>query len=475
MKHAKPKFKVKVLWITLSIVFGLLVIAYGVTVYYFSSHFGFNTSINDVDCTYMTIDEAEETIIERVDAYKISVSGRDGLQTVVLGKEAGMKYIHDDQVNKIFERQNPFLWFMPLFKDPIVATTDIYVNVDSSKIVTKLEALDLYNEKRMRPPVDAYTEFEGSQYVIRSEDLGSTLLPDRTGKALEDAMLVMAESLDLDEAGCYLEPEIYSDNPELNETVNTWNTYACFVVIYTFGDTTEILDATTTMGWIDIEADGTGTLNEDALEAWVRNFGARHDTIGTTRKFITATGQEVYVEGGDYGWEVDEEAEIEAIKEAYWYHTGLTREPYYVQRAFTHAAPGEADWGTTYLELDLTNQHIYYIVNTKIVFEADVVTGSPWGNRSTPQGVYYIKEMSSPAKLVGEIQADGRPEYETWVTYWMRMTWEGHGFHDANWQPWFGGDRYTYAGSHGCINMYYYDAEELFYLIEEGTPVISHY
>jgi lipoprotein-anchoring transpeptidase ErfK/SrfK len=83
--------------------------------------------------------------------------------------------------------------------------------------------------------------------------------------------------------------------------------------------------------------------------------------------------------------------------------------------------------------------------------------------------------MLSPTVLKGEIQADGKREYETRVSYWMRMTWAGHGFHDATWQPWFGGDRYTYAGSHGCINMSYYEAQELYGILEVGTPVISHF
>lgn len=83
--------------------------------------------------------------------------------------------------------------------------------------------------------------------------------------------------------------------------------------------------------------------------------------------------------------------------------------------------------------------------------------------------------MQSPSTLVGEIQSNGEPEYRTKVQYWMRMTWSGVGFHDATWQSSFGGDAYTYRGSHGCINMSYSSAQTLYSLIEVGLPVVSHY
>ena len=475
MKHARKKIGFMVLWITLSIFVGVLAAAYGYTVYYFSSRFSYNTLIDGVDCKYMSVVEVEEVIGDRIDNYEILVIGRDGLRKIISAEDVGLHYVSDGQVEALFEQQNPFLWFMPLIREPMVAQTGASVKYNSYMLKMTIDALGLYNETGMRLPADAFIEFQDSQYVIHPEDKGSTLIPDRTEEVLLDAFTALSTEIDLDAAGCYLDPTIFSDDPSLIETVNTWNRYARFLVIYEFGDYTEVLDPTITLGWIDIAEDGTGTLNEWALRAWLREFGYRHDTIGTARTFKTATGEVVTVEGGDYGWEVDEAAEFDAILTAYWYCIGEKREPIYVRRADAFAKQGEPDWGTTYIELDLTNQHMYYFVDGKSEFEADVVTGSPWGGRETPPGIYWIKEMSSPAKLVGAIQADGRPEYETYVSYWMRMTWAGHGFHDATWQPWFGGDRYTYAGSHGCINMSYYDAEALYYMIEEGTPVISHY
>ena len=50
----------------------------------------------------------------------------------------------------------------------------------------------------------------------------------------------------------------------------------------------------------------------------------------------------------------------------------------------------------------------------------------------------------------------------------------GIGFHDATWRGWFGGDIFYWSGSHGCVNMPYSAAEELYGIIEEGVPVIVY-
>ena len=79
------------------------------------------------------------------------------------------------------------------------------------------------------------------------------------------------------------------------------------------------------------------------------------------------------------------------------------------------------------------------IVDGAVALETDVVTGYPTPEKETPAGVYNILEIQRNKTLVGEIDPDtGEPEYETPVSFWMRVTWSGIGFHDATWQPGFG-------------------------------------
>ena len=74
------------------------------------------------------------------------------------------------------------------------------------------------------------------------------------------------------------------------------------------------------------------------------------------------------------------------------------------------------------------------------------------------------------------MEGNGKREYETPVDYWARITWTGVGFHDATWQPAFGGQLYRQGyGSHGCINMPYNAVATFYGLISVGDPVVVHY
>ena len=73
--------------------------------------------------------------------------------------------------------------------------------------------------------------------------------------------------------------------------------------------------------------------------------------------------------------------------------------------------------------------------------------------------------------LRGEKKENGEYEYETPVQYWMPFN-GGVGFHDASWQASFGGDVYTYNGSHGCINLPPDKAAELYEIIDTETPIV---
>ena len=197
-------------------------------------------------------------------------------------------------------------------------------------------------------------------------------------------------------------------------------------------------------------------------------------TKGKTRFFTTPDGRSAEVTGGTYGWEVDEKTELAALTQSIEKGETVTKEPAYCKNQ-TAASHGAQDWGTTYVEVDLTRQYMWYIKYGTVAMETNVVTGKPTPDKETPQGVYSILEMKRDKVLTGEIQADGLPEYETPVDYWMRVTWTGIGFHDATWQSSFGGDRYIDHGSHCCINMSLDDAGRLYSMLEVGTPVVMHY
>lgn len=83
---------------------------------------------------------------------------------------------------------------------------------------------------------------------------------------------------------------------------------------------------------------------------------------------------------------------------------------------------------------------------------------------ATPPGIFKIKYKARNVVLRG-------PGYASPVRYWMPFN-GSIGIHDAYWQPFFGGNRYLYAGSHGCVNTPLNNVAYIYGKVSAGTPVV---
>ncbi len=123
--------------------------------------------------------------------------------------------------------------------------------------------------------------------------------------------------------------------------------------------------------------------------------------------------------------------------------------------------------GTTYIEISLEKQHMWFYKEGKLIVSTDVVTGYK-NAHDTPTGLYYVINKASPARLVGET-------WDVWVNYWLGVTYDGIGIHDSTWRyGGYGGNIYTYDGSHGCINTPYDEVKKIYDNCEEKTPVVIY-
>ena len=94
------------------------------------------------------------------------------------------------------------------------------------------------------------------------------------------------------------------------------------------------------------------TFDEEAVRGYVQSLAEKYDTKGVPRQFTTATGNVVTVEGGGFGWRIDQDAEYTALLANIQNGETVTREPNYLSRGISH---GGTDVGGTYAEVDLTN------------------------------------------------------------------------------------------------------------------------
>ncbi len=134
------------------------------------------------------------------------------------------------------------------------------------------------------------------------------------------------------------------------------------------------------------------------------------DTVGRKRTFHTSLGTTVELEGGDYGWTLDADSTAQELEEALKEKKKGTLEPVYFT---TGLCRDKNDIGNTYVEIDLTNQHMWFYKNGSLIVDTPVVTGNPQKNNETPSGgVWSLKGKYRNATLKGE-------GYATPVDYWL--------------------------------------------------------
>ena len=452
---------------------GVLAAAYiGVSVY-FTSHFYMNTEINGHDFSMKTAADVKEYIEQQVQGYSLTILEKDNKTDSISGEEISLKYNENKDIENVLKKQNAFLWPQAFFvKNSSKATVE--VSYDREALEDKIRTLQAVKAEQI-PPTSAYPKFNGTEYVVEPEVTGTEVNQELLREKIHQYISEFQPELDMVGENCYALPKYTSESGDVTAACNEMNQYLKASITYSM-DQPVVVDKTLISEWVTADAEMKVTFNEGAVREWLREFGKQYDTVGKTRTITSPWGKTVEVSGGTYGWSVDEEAEFPALVNSIKNGEVVTREPIYVdgQRA---ASRGPQDWGSTYAEVDLSGQHMWFIVDGVVALETDVVTGVPTPARETPSGVYSILDKELNSTLVGEIDpATGQPEYRTPVAYWMRVTWSGIGFHDATWQPAFGGSLYASgAGSHGCINMPLDQAGALYNMLPVGTPVIIHY
>lgn len=438
---------------------------------FFINHFYFGTKINDVSFSGKTVEDVENYMKQQVSDYTLTIKEREEKSEQIKGADIELRYRNGKGVEEALKAQHPMLWISALFGGKSAEVT-VEVDYNKEKLDQAMAALACMQEDSQAAPVDAQPVFTGEQFTIQDEVYGTKINQEQFPKVLHDYVGQFKNTLDLEKEKCYVMPKFKKDSPEVTTARDQMNGYLKTSVTYSV-EPAAVVEKSLISQWLAVDADMNVVFSTDAVGAYIDELCQQYNTVQKVRTITTPTGKSAEVSGGSYGWKIDRDGEYEALVNNIKAGETVTREPVYAQRAAVH---GAADWGSTYLEVDLSAQHMWYVVDGAVALETDVVTGVPVPARMTPPGVYSILEMMRNKTLRGDRRPDGSYEYETPVAYWMRVTWTGIGFHDASWQRAFGGELYkTGRGSHGCINMPVNLAGQLYGMLKVGTPVVIHY
>ena len=450
-----------VAYVLLGIVAVLLVVYFAFAAY-FHSHYYFHTRIGTLNCGGKTAEYVEKSNTQNADDYLLTVYDRENNKFHLTGSDFGFQYNSTGEEEKILKKQNPFLWPSSLFRHSdytLLAST----SYDADALKDEISKLEFMSADYMTAPTDARIEIEDDTYEIIPETMGTTTIPDEVFKEIETAVDIQETSVTLSDT-CYESPNVLSTDPSLQATTDQLDSYMASTITYDIADADEKLTSSDILKMLQIDDNGNVTVSDDAIASYVQHLASTYNTYGDKREFTTSKGDVVEVSGGDYGWVIAKAKEIEQIRSDLAGGTPVEREPVYEQTA---VAPGPNDIGNTYVELDYSNQHMYYYKDGNLTFDSDIVSGKLSSGNGSPDGVYKIVYKQSPSVLVGET-------YHTEVQYFVPFAYNV-GFHDATWQPKFGGDWYLTHGSHGCINMALDKVQEFYGMIEVGTPVVAYY
>lgn len=450
--------------------------AYAGVSYYYTNHFFEGTTINGINSSNKTAYEVEQEIASKMADYSIEIKARDQEAQTITGSDIDYRYISSGEILNLLKEQKPYEWVKGFF-EKTTYTAKEETAFDKTKLENEVKSLNCAQKENQVAPENAYVSFNNSEFTIVPETAGSELKVKEAYQMISEAISSDDAEVDLgSNPDAYVTADITSDSADLQATVDAYNNFAKASITYTFGDETVTLDGNTIKDWLQFDEKGQ-LIQDDAsfkrhIVDYVAQLAAAHDTVGTERQFQTTSGRTVSVYGSAYGWKIDQDGEVAQLTQEIQSGTQTTREPVYSMRANSY---GVNDLGNTYIEVDLTEQYMWYYQDGNVIFESDIVSGlASDPERKTPPGIFTMYYKKSPDVLRGTKKADGTYSYEQPVTYWMPFN-GGIGFHDADWQPYFGGDRYLTGGSHGCINMPPDKAGELYNIIQYNVPIICFY
>lgn len=397
--------------------------------------------------------------------YVLEIQGRENLSDTISADEIDLKLDFGNQFSKIKDSQPGYLWISALWNNSEYNLSSA-VSYDVTDLDKKISSLLFFSKDNEKDPVDAkissYDESSDS-YQIVPEDDGTKLNEEKLKSVIEDAIKNLKDTVDLESEQCYVDPSVLSDDKNLNQICDTMNKYVSADITYDWNGSKEEVNGELISSWISPTSDNV-EIDKDAVAAYVKEKASAHDTYGRKKTFTTVTGETKVLNNGGYGWKTDKEAVTEKLISYIEDGTVISTEPDYSNTA---AQKGEDDLGNSYVEINLSAQHVYVIINGTVVFETDCVSGDIDGNCGTPAGVFDITYKEKDATLKGE-------DYESSVSYWMPFN-GNIGMHDAVWRSEFGGDIYLTRGSHGCVNLPLASAAKIFDYVNTGFPVICYY
>lgn len=468
-------------WTARVLLCGLLLTAGGVIALslYYRNCFPVNTWINGVYCTGKSVEQVNEELIDKAqlqngEAQVITVTGTNGISGTIHSDEIEASPDFTEALKEYLNRHASVFWMKNLREISELQIAPEAFRWNEERLRSAFEALPFVSEERTKQTGVLVCYDEETGYCLKDGN-AERLNAEKAYGYLKECLARGETHVNLVAGGCYEDEE---DSPEDRAQRSLWLELKRFTdcrIVYDMGRESipltpdiagSFLERTAVLEQPARDERGNLILNEAAVRSWVEELAEQYDTCGKEREFQTTGGETVTVKYGTYGTRLDVEAEVAYLMKAMLTSRDETElhVPAYKQQGYVR---GLDDIGDTYIEIDMTRQHMYFYLEGELTLDTDVVTGDVAKKRETPEGIYFIYGKQRNRILRGG-------DYATPVDYWLPVV-RGVGIHDANWRRSFGGEIYKTNGSHGCINTPIDIVSKLYDMVEVGMPVVMFY
>ncbi|MEE5992857.1 MAG: L,D-transpeptidase family protein [Oscillospiraceae bacterium] len=435
-----------------------------------------NTYVNAVKIDGMDIAEAEDALIDNAGICEVTFVAADGKKATFSSDQFMGRYFVPSGALTDAHAENPYQWVKKLFNP-----TQYNVNLDFVYSEPALRQLLTSYDWGDRKSTNAQILLNGDgTFDIEPETLGDEFNVTPLLEYTANQLRLGITTIKMEESGCYddYQPEITTE--DLAPQVDIYEGFSHCNITFDFSDRKKIVDSAMILDWIATDdkghiitdMNGEVSFDRNKVSAFVAEMADETDTYGKPREFMSTLDGLITVPwdgnySSNYGWLIDQEATVNQLISIMKEGKSVTVEPEYKYRGYVR---DRNDIGDSYVELDISAQHVWVYIDGKIKLSADCVTGTETNpDRRTPRGVCYIWSKEED-RILGTYAVQG---YEQFVDYWMPFNYLGCGFHDLS-RGAYGGNIYMYNGSHGCCNLSLSVAKQMYELVEVGMPALIH-
>lgn len=429
----------------------------------------YGTWINGIYCTGKTIEEVEQELIENFEYQSLYVITPHDVE-VIETDSLDFQYDFKSALEEYRRKQNPFVWWGRMMSGH--QNEEVLPKVSFSEDVLEqwIYAMDSYQSNLSMEP-DSLEIVMGEQGYEIKENKEKILNITFAKEKISEAIINIQSEINLEEQNCYFTREETVEMEEVRKLFEKIERAQSISLTYQLKDRVKKVTPSEISRWINVDEYGKFMLdkkgeicfNKISVSNFIAEMAAEYDTWENF-PFTTHDGKEIILKKGNYGTKINQKSEVTFLMEYLKNPQEIVREPMYIKDV-TYKDRSRID--TTYVEVDMTLQKMFFFSNGEKVFETDVVTGCTKKGWGTPEVVAFVNYKRRNTYLKGK-------NYRSFVNYWVPV-YRGIGLHDATWRKEFGGELYIKGGSHGCINTPLENMKVLFDMLEKGMPVVLHY